>query len=74
MSKKYEFERKSNLQVHWLLKIEISLIDKMAFIYDVKIKSNCEFVLLFKSLRQVTLQSSNLQLDDNARTLEISDF
>ena len=32
-SKKYEFDKKSNLQVHWLFEIEISFIDKMAFSY-----------------------------------------
>ena len=31
VSKKYEIDKKSNLQVHWFLETEISLIDRMAF-------------------------------------------
>ena len=37
VSKKYEFRKKSNLQVHWLLETEISFIDRMAFSYFVRI-------------------------------------
>ena len=37
VSKKYEFDKKSNLQVHWLLETEISFIDRMAFSYYIKI-------------------------------------
>ena len=37
VSKKYEFDKKSNLQVHWLLETEISFIDRMAFSYYIRI-------------------------------------
>ena len=61
VSKKYEIDKKSNLQDYWFLKTEISLIDRMAFsCYMGNLLCNVTLYKIQKGLARILAQLYSL--------------